>query len=66
MPPASREADDLRAPHLYLEPRASWLEFNARVLAEAETETVPLLERLKSTRSSPEPRRVLSWSGWPA
>ena len=25
----------------------SWLEFNARVLAEAEDETVPLLERFK-------------------
>ncbi len=47
MPPASREADDLRAPHLYLNRELSWLEFNARVLAEAETETVPLLERLK-------------------
>ena len=47
VPPPSREADDLRAPHLYLNRELSWLEFNARVLAEAETEGVPLLERLK-------------------
>ena len=32
---------------LYLNRELSWLEFNARVLAEAETEAVPLLERLK-------------------
>ena len=38
---------DLRAPNLYLNRELSWLEFNARVLAEAENEAVPLLERLK-------------------
>jgi polyphosphate kinase len=38
---------DLRAANLYLNRELSWLEFNARVLAEAESESVPLLERLK-------------------
>ena len=38
---------DLRAPALYLNRELSWLEFNARVLAESDSETVPLLERLK-------------------
>src|SRR5580693_9374977 len=47
LPPSSSEAPDLRSPTLYLNREISWLEFNARVLAEAENETVPLLERLK-------------------
>ncbi len=38
---------DLRSPTLYLNRELSWIEFNARVLAEAENESVPLLERLK-------------------
>lgn len=38
---------DLRSSRLYLNRELSWLEFNARVLAEAESESVPLLERLK-------------------
>ena len=38
---------DLRSASLYLNRELSWLEFNARVLAEAENESVPLLERLK-------------------
>jgi polyphosphate kinase len=46
IPPAA-EAPDLRAPSLYLNRELSWIEFNARVLAEAESEVVPLLERLK-------------------
>ncbi len=45
-PDASGPAD-LRSEALYLNRELSWLEFNARVLAEAESETVPLLERLK-------------------
>ncbi|MDB4998919.1 MAG: Polyphosphate kinase, partial [Myxococcaceae bacterium] len=37
---------DLRSASLYLNRELSWLEFNARVLAEAMNESVPLLERL--------------------
>jgi polyphosphate kinase len=44
--PVSGEPD-LQAASLYLNRELSWLEFNARVLAEAESEQVPLLERLK-------------------
>jgi polyphosphate kinase len=47
VPPAQDSSPDLRAGSLYLNRELSWLEFNARVLAEAESETVPLLERLK-------------------
>src|SRR5579863_6549980 len=38
---------DLRSPELYLNRELTWLRFNARVLAEAEDERNPLLERLK-------------------
>src|SRR5215471_5741174 len=44
---ARTELPDLRSPELYLNRELQWLEFNARVLAEAENESVPLLERLK-------------------
>ncbi len=43
---ASSETD-FRSPSLYLNRELSWIEFNGRVLAESETEGVPLLERLK-------------------
>src|SRR5262245_28651244 len=46
-PPAAETGPDLRASSLYLNRELSWLEFNARVLTEAENEAVPLLERLK-------------------
>ncbi len=47
-PPLSpQEPPDLRSSGLYLNRELSWLEFNARVLAEADSEAVPLLERLK-------------------
>ncbi|MDP9002467.1 MAG: polyphosphate kinase 1, partial [Myxococcota bacterium] len=41
------EGSDVRSSALYLNRELSWLEFNARVLAEADNESVPLLERLK-------------------
>src|SRR5438128_5542877 len=42
--PADAALDD---PSLYLNRELSWLEFNRRVLEEAQDPTVPLLERLK-------------------
>ncbi len=45
--PGAPEGPDLRSTALYLNRELSWLEFNARVLDEAESESVPLLERLK-------------------
>jgi polyphosphate kinase len=41
------EFDDLDAPDLYLNRELTWLEFNRRVLNEAQDESNPLLERLK-------------------
>src|SRR5215813_417 len=42
--PAPVPLDD---PSLYFNRELSWLEFNARVLEEAHTSSVPLLERIK-------------------
>ena len=38
---------DLHNPELYFNRELSWLQFNERVLEEAEDESNPLLERLK-------------------
>jgi polyphosphate kinase len=50
-PPATGDnavpPDNLRAPELYCNRELSWLEFNRRVLHEAEDERTPLMERLK-------------------
>ncbi|GLI38154.1 polyphosphate kinase 1 [Geobacter hydrogenophilus] len=40
-------AGDLTSPELYLNRELTWLEFNRRVLHEAEDERTPLLERVK-------------------
>lgn len=41
------EADPLLDPALYINRELSWIEFNRRVLEEAQDATVPLLERLR-------------------
>jgi polyphosphate kinase len=46
-PKAAEGPPDLRSAEYYLNRELSWLEFNARVLAEADSDSVPLLERLK-------------------
>ena len=43
VPPLASLPLDLRAQSLYLNRELSWIEFNARVLAEADNEAVPLL-----------------------
>jgi polyphosphate kinase len=45
--PADPSLADLRHPSLYLNRELSWLEFNRRVLYEAQDARTPLLERLK-------------------
>jgi polyphosphate kinase len=46
-PEAPPEAADLDRPELYFNRELSWLEFNDRVLQQAEDRDAPLLERLK-------------------
>ncbi len=46
-PVGEGDLPDLRSPSLYLNRELSWIEFNARVLDEADSENVPLFERLK-------------------
>src|SRR5512134_1501032 len=45
--PSDSSSADLRQPALYLNRELSWLEFNRRVLHEAQDARTPLLERLK-------------------
>ncbi len=45
--PPKTEPIDLRDPALYINREQSWLEFNARVLAQARDASHPLLERVK-------------------
>jgi polyphosphate kinase len=46
-PPVTDSAPNLDEPGLYINRELSWLEFNRRVLEEAQDKSVPLLERLK-------------------
>jgi polyphosphate kinase len=47
IPTASQDSIDLARPDLYLNRELTWLAFNRRVLAEADNDRNPLLERLK-------------------
>ena len=44
---AVADAPDLESPELYVNRELSWVDFNERVLALAEDESIPLLERVK-------------------
>lgn len=47
MEPVEKPAVDLNDPQLYINRELSWLEFNRRVLEEAQDPQVPLMERVK-------------------
>src|SRR4051812_38603379 len=47
LPVAAESGAALDDPSLYLNRELTWLEFNRRILAEAEAESNPLLERIK-------------------
>jgi polyphosphate kinase len=47
LPPREFDPTDLKNPALYINRELSWLEFNARVLAQARDVSHPLLERVK-------------------
>jgi polyphosphate kinase len=47
LPPRELDPTDLKNPALYINRELSWLEFNARVLAQASDVSHPLLERVK-------------------
>lgn len=47
LPPVTGEAADLEDPGFYLNRELTWLNFNSRVLHEAEDDRTPLLERVK-------------------
>src|SRR3954463_3135200 len=47
LPPREIDPADLKNPALYINRELSWLEFNQRVLSQAQDPTHPLLERVK-------------------
>ena len=47
LPPRDIDPADLKNPALYINRELSWLEFNQRVLSQAEDSSHPLLERIK-------------------